>query len=310
MLEIREFGECSFLNFASPEQGIKKELLTQLGLTSIYLSDDVLFGDDDNEIGPLLSIIASQPSDKLIDISWIELIDPASNEPFVDEYVFAFSNKKDDLNLYLNQYCTRISGSSFELTFDRSFSFIMFHDPFCEYLEFAGGENLITRVSEACKEAVLTFQQATASDLQTLYVLNESSSIEQAGDLEFYDSLESVINDVEPIDIANNEYSLFDSNGYFYEFNLDGEHITVDTENKMARANLALSVIEMHISEVPSKHHLITKITTDGDLQQLCELCFQHQNRSLSKKSHHRRRTGRSGSNSTMDYFLKMFRGK
>ncbi|WP_037036124.1 hypothetical protein [Pseudovibrio sp. JE062] len=306
MLEIREFGECTFLNFASPEQGIKKELLTQLGLTSIYLSDDVLVGDDDNEIGPLLSIIASLPSDKLIDISWIELIDPASNEPFVDEYVFVFSNKKDDLNLYLNQYCTRISGSSFELTFDRSFSFIMFHDPFCEYLEFAGGENLIAQVSETCKEAVLTFQQATASGLQTLFVLNESNSIEQAGDLEFYASLESVINDVESIDIANNEYSLFDSNGYFYEFNLDGERITVDTESKVARANLARSVIEMHISELPSKHHLTTKFTTDGDLQQLCELCFQLQNRSLNKKSRHRRL--RAGS--IINKFLQIFSRK
>ncbi|KZL22525.1 hypothetical protein [Pseudovibrio sp. WM33] len=306
MLEIREFGECSFLNFASPEQGIKKELLTQLGLTSIYLSDDVLFGDDDNEIGPLLSIIASQPSDKLIDISWIELIDPASNEPFIDEYVFAFSNKKDDLNLYLNQYCTRISGSSFELTFDPSFSFIMFHDPFCEYLEFAGGENLITRVSEACKEAVFTFPQVPTSDLQTLFVLNESSSMEQAGDLTFFDTLESVLSYVEPIDVANQEYYLFDSNGYFYQFNLNDEHVTVDAESKIARANLARSVIGMHMSETSSKHHLKTKITADGDLQQLCELCFQRQNRSLNKRSRRRR----LGTGSIINDFLQMFKGK
>jgi len=49
-----------------------------------------------------------------------------------------------------------------------------------------------------------------------LYLINESRQVDCANDLSVYSSLDQVSLAIEPIDVENGEYFLFDTDGQFY----------------------------------------------------------------------------------------------
>lgn len=57
-----------------------------------------------------------------------------------------------------------------------------------------------------------------------LFVLNESKELQRPGGLDVFLSLQSVLNYIEPIDVLNNEFFLFDTDGYRYELSAASEY--------------------------------------------------------------------------------------
>jgi hypothetical protein len=58
----------------------------------------------------------------------------------------------------------------------------------------------------------------------TLFILNESKDIEIANDLSVFKSLDDVSIGIEPIDVENEEYFLFDTEGNFYQIRITQEN--------------------------------------------------------------------------------------
>jgi hypothetical protein len=56
----------------------------------------------------------------------------------------------------------------------------------------------------------------------TLYLVNESRQIDCANDLSVYSDLDQVSLAIEPIDVENNEYFIFDTDGQFYSIKSGG----------------------------------------------------------------------------------------
>jgi len=50
----------------------------------------------------------------------------------------------------------------------------------------------------------------------TLYMINESQKKNVPNDISVYSSLKDVELDIEPVDVDNGEFFLFDTDGYFY----------------------------------------------------------------------------------------------
>lgn len=55
-----------------------------------------------------------------------------------------------------------------------------------------------------------------------LYMLNESRSRDVANDIDVFRSLASVAEYIEPVDVENGEFFLFDSDGFFYSIEWTG----------------------------------------------------------------------------------------
>ncbi len=73
----------------------------------------------------------------------------------------------------------------------------------------------------------------------TLFILNESKSIEVANDLSVFETLKDVSIAIEPIDVENREYFLFDSNGQFYEINSTESFDEFEYVNSTIKIDLA-----------------------------------------------------------------------
>jgi hypothetical protein len=87
----------------------------------------------------------------------------------------------------------------------------------------------------------------------TLFVLNESKTIDVANALLVFKSFEDVSIYIEPIDVENSEYFIFDTNGQFYEIN----STDLFDEFEYVSSNLKIDLAIKLVSDALSRRGLV-----------------------------------------------------
>lgn len=84
----------------------------------------------------------------------------------------------------------------------------------------------------------------------TLYILNESRSSRAAGDLGIYRNLDELSKDIEPIDVENEEFFLFDTDGQFYSIEGTGQPDQFNFRRTHKDQTVAQQVIEDYLTQL------------------------------------------------------------
>ncbi len=70
------------------------------------------------------------------------------------------------------------------------------------------------------------------------YILNESTQSDKLGDLSVYPNLPTLLLNVEPIDVENHEYFVYDADGYHIDLSLDDETDVIHSHGRTGQRDL------------------------------------------------------------------------
>lgn len=112
--------------------------------------------------------------------------------------------------------------------------------------------------------------------MQHFFILNESSDKRVAGDVNLFSTLEHLTTAVEAIDVRNDEYSCFTSEGRQVVLSAENDYgpVSATVEAQPRHMNEAASILRSHLHRLASNGNLNVELARieRGSLAELSEL--------------------------------------
>jgi len=112
--------------------------------------------------------------------------------------------------------------------------------------------------------------------MQRFYILNESSDKNSAGDVNLFSAMEHLITAVEAIDVRNDEYSCFTSEGHQVVLSAKSDYspVSATIETRPGHKDEAASILRSHLRRLASNGSLNVELARieRGSLAELSEL--------------------------------------
>jgi hypothetical protein len=107
--------------------------------------------------------------------------------------------------------------------------------------------------------------------MQLLYILNESRICEKMGDMSIFSSLDKLLLAVEAIDVINQEYHAFLSDGRRINLSAHSRYSTVvaTIETKNNSTHILVSLVKQFLSNIPTCRVQLEINRTDSNIDDL-----------------------------------------